>query len=83
MKNFKTYESKHYDFYRFSRLVVDVIISHHKFCIPYDIELDILYKAYQRFNYSDNIADPYQEQLEFIIGDIKLLRDLQASNEGY
>ena len=83
MQDFKTYESKHYDFYRFSRLVIDVLIDHHKFSIPYDIELEILYKAYQRFNYSDNLADPYKEQLEFISSDIELLRDLQASNEGY
>lgn len=83
MKDFKTYESEHYDFYRFSRLVIDVVIDHHKFSIPYDIELEILYKAYLRFKYSNNLADPYKEQLEFISSDIELLRDLQASNEGY
>ena len=83
MQDFETYESEHYDFYRFSRLIIDVLINHHEFSIPYDTELEILHKAYQRFNYSDNLIDPYNEQLEFISGDIELLRDLQAANEGY
>lgn len=72
-----------YDFYRFSRLVTDLIIRDNDFCIPYDLEYEIILKAYSRFNYSSSLSNPYDEQVEFILSDRKLLLDLQSSNEGF
>ena len=83
MLNFADFESENYDFYRFSRLVVDVLIQPNNFFIPYDIELEIIYRAYLKFEYSQNLVNPYQEQLEFISSNKELLLKLQASNEGY
>ena len=83
MLNFADFESENYDFYRFSRLVVDVLIQPNNFFIPYDIELEIIYKAYLKFEYSQNLVNPYEEQLEFISSNKELLLKLQASNEGY
>lgn len=42
MLNFAEFESENYDFYRFSRLVIDVLIVPNNFSIPYDIELEII-----------------------------------------
>ena len=83
MQNFNQYESENYDFYRFTRLVIDTLIKDNNFCIPYDMELEIIYKAYLRFEYSEESTNPYQEQVDFVLTDKKLLLDLQASNEGY
>lgn len=83
MLNFADFESENYDFYRFSRLVVDVLIQPNNFFIPYDIELEIIYRAYLKFEYSQNLVNPYEEQLEFISSNKELLLKLQASNEGY
>lgn len=83
MLNFADFESGNYDFYRFSRLVVDVLIQPNNFFIPYDIELEIIYRAYLKFEYSQNLVNPYEEQLEFISSNKELLLKLQASNEGY
>ena len=47
------------------------------------MELEIIYKAYSRFEYSDNLSNPYQEQVDFVLTDKKLLLDLQARNDGY
>lgn len=42
-----------------------------------------LYKAYLKFEYSQDVESPYDEQLEFIYTNNELLLKLQASNEGY
>lgn len=83
MLNFAEFESENYDFYRFSRLVVDVLIVPNNFFIPYDIELEIIYKAYSKFEYSQDVESPYDEQLEYISSNRELLLKLQAVNEGY
>lgn len=83
MLNFNQYESEHYDFYRFTRLVIDIVITPNNFNIPYDVEMKDIYSAYNRFEYSDNCNDPYAEMVEFISSDKELLLSLQASNDGY
>ena len=83
MLNFAEFESENYDFYRFSRLVIDVLIVPNNFFIPYDIELEIIYKAYSKFEYSQDLKNTYDEQLEYIVSNKDLLLKLQASNEGY
>lgn len=83
MLNFEDFESENYDFYRFSRLVIDILIQPNNFCIPYNIELEIIYKAYLKFEYSQNLESPYHEQVEYISSNKELLLKLQASNEGY
>ena len=80
---FSEYESENYDFYRFSRLVIDVLIVPNNFFIPYDIELEIIYKVYSKFEYSKDLKNPYDEQLEYISSNKELLLRLQAANEGY
>jgi len=49
--------------------------------IPYDIEFEIIKKAYQDFSYSDNVENPYEEQVDFIESNISLLSELKQANE--
>ena len=84
MNKFNQFLSEYYDFYRFSRIVHDILIVPNNFNIPYDIEMQVIYKAYDKFNFIDNgVNNPYDEQVAYIDSSKELLLDLQASNEGY
>lgn len=84
MNKFSQFESEHYDFYKFTRLVVDILIIPNNFSIPYDIEMELIYKAYVKHEFLDNgNNNPYDEMVAYIDSSKELLLDLQASNEGY
>lgn len=84
MNKFNQFESKYYDFYKFTRLVVDLLIIPNNFSIPYDIEMELIYKAYVKHEFLDNgNNNPYDEMVAYIDSSKELLLDLQASNEGY
>jgi len=84
MNKFNQFESEYYGFYRFSRLVHDILIVPNNFSIPYDIEMELIYKAYGKFNFIDNGTNsPYDEQVTYINSDKELLLELQARNECY
>ncbi len=82
---FKKFESKYYDFYRFSSLVKDILIVPNNISIPYDIEMKIIYKSYKLFDYSplfsDHNLNPYDLQVKHIESDMVLLETLIKSNE--
>lgn len=81
--HFKKFESKYYDFYRFSSLVKDLISNPRNISIPYDLEMQIIYKSYKRYNALklNSILTPYDLHVEYIESDKKLLKDLIKYNE--
>lgn len=81
MDNFVNVESEYYDFYRFSRLVHDVLMQPNGIQIPYDIEMSIIYSAYTGFTFVDNgFNSPYDAQLEYIQNKPELLKTLLCHN---
>ena len=83
--NFRNFESKYYDFYRFSSLVKDLIINFYDLSIPYDIEMKIIYDSYLTVDESllekDSNLDPYYLHVNHIKKDITLLKNLLKANE--
>lgn len=83
MKNLNT-EPHDYEFYKFSRLVTDVLINPNQIAIPYDIEFGIVESAYLRYiDKCDDpkISDPYDHMLMCIKEDQLLLNDLTEHTE--
>lgn len=76
--DFKSFETKYYDFYRFSSLVKDLIIIPKKISIPYDIEMKIIFNSYSRSLLKIN---SYELQVNYINKDTELLKELEKYNE--
>ena len=73
-----------YEFYKFSRLVTDVLVNPNQVAIPYDIEFGIVESAYLRYinNYNEcEISDPYEHMVMCIKEDQLLRNDLIQHNE--
>ena len=72
-----------YEFYKYSRLVADILIHPNGLEIPYDVEYDIVVAAYQRYQAScikDEI-DPYGHMVCKIEADKELYSQLLARSE--
>ena len=83
--NFKEFESKYYDFYRFSSLVRDLLIIPNNYRIPYDIEMKIIYTSYITIDWEllelNSNLTPYDLQERHIKNDANLFNALFACNE--
>lgn len=84
-QKFKKFESKYYDFYRFSSLVKDLLIVPNNLSIPYDIEMEIIFKSYKTVNWKllEKDLNPYDMQVDHINSDTTLHLNLIQFNENY
>ena len=86
-QKFKKFESKYYDFYRFSSLVKDILIVPNNISIPYDVEMKLIFKSYKSVDWNllstNKELTPYDLQVLHINADIDLKFNLKKYNENY
>ena len=72
-----------YEFYKYSRLVADILIHPNGLEIPYDLEYDIVVAAYERYMVVEvgGEVDPYNHMTKWIQADKELHDQLVASSE--
>lgn len=87
MMKFKKFESKYYDFYRFSSLVKDILIVPNNISIPYDVEMKLIFKSYKSVDWNllstNKDLNPYDMQVDHINSDTTLHLNLIQFNENY
>lgn len=86
-QKFKKFESKYYDFYRFSSLVKDILIVPNNIFIPYDVEMLLIFKSYKSVDWNllstNKDLNPYDMQVDHINSDTTLHLNLIQFNENY
>ena len=86
-QKFKKFESKYYDFYRFSSLVKDILIVPNNISIPYDVEMLLIFKSYKSVDWNllstNKDLNPYDMQVDHINSDTTLHLNLIQFNENY
>ena len=86
-QKFKKFESKYYDFYRFSSLVKDILIVPNNISIPYDVEMKLIFKSYKSVDWNllstNKDLNPYDMQVDHINSDTTLHLNLIQFNENY
>lgn len=72
-----------YEFYKYSRLVADILIHPNGLEIPYDLEYDIVVAAYERYMAEEveGEVDPYTYMTNQIQADKELYDQLVAHSE--
>ena len=78
-----------YEFYKYSRLVVDILIHpngleiSNGLEIPYDLEYDIVVASYERYMAAEveGVVDPYNHMTKWIQADKELYDQLVACSE--
>ena len=71
-----------YDFYRFSRLVVDLLVTPNNLNIPYDLEMETIGQFYDLYKFDEQRdGTPYEGHCNFILNNEALLISLKELAE--
>jgi len=79
----KAFSEQNYDFFRFSMLTVDLLLTPNKLCIPYDTLLDVVYEHYSQLpEFDESLHDtPYEQQQDYICNTAAYLEALKKVAE--